>query len=307
MITDLHLHFCDSSRYTQLKTYCSISGIDRAALISIPHLEVETFNEAVLFAVERNPDRFIGFGALDHRKGNYGRQVEEMKLAGFTGLKIWIGKPMVEKRFGRNPRDKSLQEAFSAASELSMPVLYHAADPPDFWDPEGIYDEDNFDPFERYIEDAVFCAESFPGVTFIIAHMFFLAGGLDKLSDILIKHPNIFLDLAPGRWFYYPLAKDPEKTRVFFKEFNTRIFLGSDVMFFPKSFREFSYVSLEANLQTAGRIISFISRNQLVDNPYPGTASDHPSIAGLSLDKESLKNIFSKNADQFFLKKGRPL
>ena len=303
MITDLHLHFCDLARYTELEAYCRLMGVERAALISLPHPEAGTFNSPVLSAVKKDPDRFIGFGALDYREKDYGRQVEAIKGAGFTGLKIWLGKPQVEKIFGLKTRDPALLEAFSAAEDLSMPVLYHAADPPDFWDSGGIYAGIEFDPFERYIGDAVFCAESFPDITFIIAHMFFLAGGLEKLTKILGSHPNIFLDLAPGRWFYYPLAADAEESRTFFRAFCNRIFLGSDALFFPESFKEFGHVSLEDNLQTTERIIRFISSDGIVDNPYSRTAAAHPVITGLGLDKESVRKIFSGNADKYFQKK----
>ncbi len=300
MITDLHLHFCDSSKYTELEDYCRRTGIKRAALVSIPNLESGTFNNAVLSAVKKAPDRFIGFGALDYRERNFSGQVAALKSAGFTGLKIWLGKPQAERIFGLKTSDPPLLEAFSAAEELSIPVLYHAADPPDFWDPGGIYAGEDYDPFERYIDDAVICAESFPDITFIMAHMLFLAGGMTKLAAILLDHPNIYLDLAPGRWFYYPLSINIPETRKFFFDFKERIFLGSDAIFFPESFGIFGRISPAANATAVERIMSFLSSNEPVDNPYPGTADMHPAVAGLGLDKKTIEMIFSRNADRFF-------
>jgi predicted TIM-barrel fold metal-dependent hydrolase len=309
---DFHLHFCDRNQYGSFVSFCEKTGLDKVALISLPDLRRDsgTFNEEVLFAVKKNPSRFIGFGALNHRKNNlgtspavpYGEQVQNMYKEGFTGVKIWLGKPLTKTLFGVSVRDPAVQEAFSAAQELGMPIVYHAADPPDMWDAGKEYGAGDYDSFEKCIEDAVYCAQTYPDIPFFFAHLLFLAGGLDKLEEILVSHPNVLLDTAPGRWFFHELDKSHEKAVAFFTRFSKRIVFGTDALFFPASFYQpqTSGVDEQENIVTIERIHRYLGTSGVVDNPYPATMDQFPNLQGLGLGREVLSNIMQGNTEKFF-------
>ena len=315
---DFHLHFCDRNQYDSLISTCEITGLDKAALISLPDLQREsgTFNEEILFAIHKDPARFIGFGALNHRKNSrgtgpeipYGEQVQKMHKDGFTGVKVWLGKPLTKTLFGVSVRDSAMHEAFAAAQELGMPIVYHAADPPDFWDIGKVYGDGEFDSFEKCIEDALWCAENFPDIPFFFAHLFFLAGGLEKLKNLLVSHPNVFLDTAPGRWFFHELDSDREKAIEFFTTFSNRIVFGSDALFFDQEVYSLGAGPNEQEaIKTINRIRKFLGTEVLIDNPYPSTKDLFPEIRGLGLERRALENIMQKNVERFFIHKEKLL
>ncbi|NQT60661.1 MAG: amidohydrolase family protein [Bacteroidetes bacterium] len=315
---DFHLHFCDRNQYDTFVSICETTGLEKAALISLPDTRRDsgTFNEEVLFAIRKNPAKLIGFGALSHRKNRrgtgpeipYNKQVQQLSEDGFTGVKIWLGKPLTKTLFGVGVRDSAVQEAFAAAQELGMPIVYHAADPPDMWDLGKVYGTGDFDSFEKCIEDAVFCAETYPDIPFFFAHLLFLAGELDELENILVSHPNVFLDTAPGRWFFHELDRRHEKSVDFFTRFSKRIVFGTDAFFFPQSFYQpQSGPGEQENITTIERISKFLETNGLVDNPYQATRDRFPELHGLGLDKESLNNIMQGNAEKFFFPKEKLL
>ncbi len=54
---DTHVHLCSTARYAELEAYCDALGITRCALVSLPDLQIGTYNAAILHALRR---RLIG-------------------------------------------------------------------------------------------------------------------------------------------------------------------------------------------------------------------------------------------------------
>ena len=311
---DFHIHFCEREKYRDFLGIADMLGIERGGLVSLPDLNRldGTYNSEVLHALRQDPERWFGFGALDHRhdaKGRvlqpYSEQVNKLYQQGFSGLKVWLGKPLAEKLFSRDVRDPGIQEAFAAAGELRMPVLYHVADPPDFWEAGGPCSGEEYSPFDRYIDDLVYCVERNPGVTFIVAHLIFLADRLDALSSILVSHPNLYTDTAPGRWFYAVLSQEGQQARAFFEKNSAQVLFGSDALFFPDSYGGLGGLpSLDETAATIRRINKFLATREKMDNPYPGSREQFPTVAGLGIDQEALARIMHGNALGFFLQRG---
>lgn len=324
MMIDLHVHLCDASLLPALLAYCDQAGIERAGLVSLPipytmrrespeagsapltPLIGATFNDAIAEVLRLCPERFVGFGALAHPFSQYGTpksQVERLQEQGFSGVKIWEGKPGIDSHFGVRTADAAIIEAFRRAGELSMPVLYHVADPPPFWEAGGPYEHHGsgtpFRTFEEYIEEMVWCAEAAPDTRFIIAHMGFLAGGLNRLGTLLERLPNIYLDLAPGRWFFAELAREAEEVKRLLVDFSSRFLLGSDAMFLPPGFPIFGEPDVAENLKTFRRIRDFLCTDGMVDDPFPGAVN--PSVKGLGLasgspaERQAAEMICRKN------------
>lgn len=318
---DLHVHLCDAGQLPSLMEFCEQAGIERAGLVSLPipySMRREgpgvssdavigaTFNEAIAEVLHKYPDRFVGFGALSHPFSAYGppcEQVELLYTQGFSGVKIWEGKPGIDTQFGIRTTDEEMVAAYRRAGELSMPILYHTADPPPFWEAGGPYEHHGpgtpFRPFGEYIKEMSHCVGAAPETRFIIAHMGFLAGGIDQLRALIEQLPNIMFDLAPGRWFFAELARDAEKIRKLFVDFPERFVLGSDAMFLPPGFPLFGQPDVAENLKTFRRIRDFLCSDGMVDDPFPGAVN--PFVKGLGLasgspaERQAAETICTKN------------
>ena len=303
---DTHIHFCDISRMNDLISYCNRGAITNACLVSLPDEKLGNFNAAVETAVKAYPDRFIGFGCLDYRKADVedeyslASQIPDLQHCGFKGLKLWIGKPLAEKRFGFSLHAKHVYRVIEAAEKASLTVLVHIADPPDFWDPGNIY-ADYTKSFTDYLDTLEALLHQFPEVQWIIAHAMFLGKGYSYLERLLTQFPRLYLDLAPGRWFYQPMALEREQTTAFFSRFRHRILLGSDAMFFPDSYIPFGNVTVEESLGNLLRLKQFLSTCEIVDDPYPAHAKQTPEHVGLGLDQKITDRIFHVNAREMGL------
>ncbi|MDC7226748.1 MAG: amidohydrolase family protein [Spirochaetales bacterium] len=298
MITDIHIHFCAADRFDELLQFCAEAGINRAGLVSLPDKKNGNFNSAVQKAFKSAPEKFIGFGCLDHRRErtekNGAMQVEELYNEGFKGLKLLLGKPAAEDEFKLEMESSYIAGALKAAANLNMPVLFHIADPPDHFpkQPPGT--------FSRWIERGVELFSNFPETTFITAHLLFLAGGLSNLSRIMETLPNLYLDTAPGRWFYRPLSENKDAATNFFNCYADRLLLGSDSIFVSPDITTYPMLGIEENNRTIRRINRFLSagEHEIIDDPYPGNGGGW--LACLNLDKAVIKKITRTNADRFF-------
>jgi predicted TIM-barrel fold metal-dependent hydrolase len=293
---DTHVHLCSTARYAELEAYCDALGIIRCALVSLPDLQIGTYNAAILHALRTRPDRYVGFGCLDYRGWRRGTfdpsaQVRTLKEQGFFGLKLWIGKPLVEQQIGMDLLSRPIADAVETAGELGMPVLVHVADPPEFWGSGGLYGS-QVPTFREYIDAFGSFLALHPAVQVICAHMMFLAGGLQELSGMLREYPELLLDTAPGRWCYRILSQQREEAREFFMREHRRILFGTDSMFFSETDQLFPYRQLSDNLQTARQLISFLETDSQITDPYPWKDSPvQQQLACLNLPAELCREI----------------
>lgn len=313
-VTDFHIHFCETSRLEEFLSFCEEAKIARAGLVSLPHKSWGNFNDSILKAVNHSPERFFGFGCLDHRlsrteKGG-AAQVKQLKADGFGGLKIWLGKPQIQAEFGIKIEDDYISGALKAAGNLGMSVLLHIADPPEFWNEGGILH--NHDNFLNWIDRGRELFNKHPNTLFVGAHFLFLAGGLSGLAEILDYHSNLLLDTAPGRWFYRPLAENKIEASAFIHRHANRLLYGSDVMFFPKKFKTFPYIGKSENHIIVNRILHFLcgsatDNDNFIDDPYPwkdygtlnGKGKPH-KLPCLTLDESVVNKITNSNTNRFF-------
>ncbi len=300
---DAHVHFCETQRYGDLVSFCDLNGIERAGLVSLPKADGTSYNPAILYALERDPSRFFGYGCLEYgRIGERGAvgQVRDLQTAGFSGLKLWIGKPSIGRAHGMQMVSGEIEEAVCAAGELGMPVLVHAADPPAFWEKGGMYAKD-YPPFSWYIAQFEQLLGRCPGTNVICAHLLFLSGGdLGELSAIMDRHQNLSLDTAPGRWFYRVLSNQREESIEFFTRYRERILFGSDAMFFSKTDKLFPWMSVEENSRTVQRIHTFLSSHEMLDDPYPWGDDGEASVRSLGLPEDVTYSMFLQNCMELF-------
>jgi predicted TIM-barrel fold metal-dependent hydrolase len=82
---------------------------------------------------------------------------------------------------------------------------------------------------EDRIHDFSNLLEKFPKITTISAHLGCLPENLNRLSELLDNHPQLFVDTASTRWMIRELGKDVKKSKEWFEKYQDRVLFGSDV------------------------------------------------------------------------------
>ncbi len=197
------------------------------------------------------------FAGLDYemwsRQPRFGElesaRLRESASRGATGLKVW-------KPLGLRARDPSgrliavddprLDPLFEVAAELRLPVLIHVGDPfaffepldagnerfeeleahPDwhFW-PSGTDDAATFPPPDVILAAFDRLLGRHPSTTFIGAHVAGSAEDLAFASDLLVRHPNLSVDISER---IAELGRQPYSARAFFLRHADRIVFGLD-------------------------------------------------------------------------------
>jgi predicted TIM-barrel fold metal-dependent hydrolase len=282
------------------------------------------FNPEVLLAMHALPGVADGFGSFDNRgllepaagsraaaKTGWApaAQVAAMYEAGFAGIKMWEGKPDLQAALGIILDDPRFIEAYREAGHRGMPLLIHVADPEIFWERQGgpwSYVGRPVPSFDELIRQAEAICEKAGETTFIFPHLLFLADDPSRMSRFVEEHPNAYLDLAPGNYFYPALgaaesvgsAASPrrrEEALAFFETHASRIILGSDSFFLPRDLALLPGTPLTDNLERYLRLRRFLGTRECFATPFGATAEETPLIGGLGLRDELLQKIGGEN------------
>jgi predicted TIM-barrel fold metal-dependent hydrolase len=190
----------------------NLSGRGRG---SSDHLETSLENVKKSY-----PKRFIiftnmDFGAIDDPEwqSRMLKQLEDDVKKGANGLKIYKSLGMFNKDSKGNRihiDDPRIDPIWAKCGELGIPVLIHAADPKQFWQP---IDENNerwlelkLHPGRRHDSDPVswetIIAEQHnifrknPKTKFINAHLGWYGSDLKKLGELMNQFPNMYTEIV---------------------------------------------------------------------------------------------------------------
>jgi predicted TIM-barrel fold metal-dependent hydrolase len=251
--------------------------------------------------------RFAVFCGIDYEvisiQADFGarlaHQLRADVAAGARGLKIW--KPLgLTVRDARNqlvaPNDARLDELWSTAGELRVPVLIHVADPVAFFRPLDPFNEryeelhahpgwhfhgPQFPSFESLIESLADLVARHRNTTFIGAHVGCYPENLDWVSGLLNRCPNFYVDVAAR---LAELGRVPRRARQFFLDHSDRILFGTD---FPPSVE--MYRLHYRVLESADEHVPY----WLGDGAPP---QGRWMIYGLDLPNDVLKGVYHDNA-----------
>ncbi|OGV39548.1 MAG: hypothetical protein A2X48_13000 [Lentisphaerae bacterium GWF2_49_21] len=247
---DFHLHYW--SRWQDFEEIAA--NMDRANIRYGVCMVGDAFPGALIKPVKNIlgefQERFLLFTGFDLRKidePEWGKYVHE-KLAqdlvdGAVGIKIY--KELGLKHVDQDgclimPDDPRLNPIWQAAAENRIPVLYHIADPPSFFDPitpeNERYDQLKYlekwqwslpghPSYEMLIHAMERLAGKNPATTFIFPHFASLSDNLTRCSELLINHPNVYVDVSAR---LPQLGRQPFTARRFFLEHSDRILFGTD-------------------------------------------------------------------------------
>ena len=198
-----------------------------------------------------DPERFATIGWMDWSgidRSDFAQvsvdRLERLVEHGACGIKFW-------KDLGLTVRDGSgellridderLAPIFEKAAELSVPVMFHSADPDAFFEPIDRFNE-------RYEELAAHPDWSFhgfpvsksalleqrdrviarhPKTTFVCAHMAESSENLKYVADLLEKNANLYVDISARA---AELGRQPYTARAFFLKYADRILFGADLL-----------------------------------------------------------------------------
>ncbi|MFP4566147.1 MAG: hypothetical protein ACLFNX_06555 [Spirochaetaceae bacterium] len=293
MRIDGHIHFSHYSRLSELREYMRRLSLDAVGIVSLPDPARTNYNPEAFGAKAALPEKCYVFAGLDYSR-ELGSQVAELHALGADGIKLWDGKPSYQAHTGLAVDAPELLSVYREAGRLGLPVLQHVADPPVLWRGAsggmnrevGIdYSAPEIPGFEELIGQAERAVSSVPECRFILPHLLFLAGDLDRLDALLDRHGHVSVDLAPGLYYFGDLAARPDDARAFFEKHAGRIIFGTDAFWFPDTQTGLPRGGLERNLAGARRLMSFLERTEEMENPFEPGREERPRVAGLGLSE----------------------
>ena len=249
------------------------------------------------------PDRIFLFGCLSFKdlEASKGQslvaQLDKLIEAGCDGLKLLFGKTD-SRKFLNTALDSPLYAPlFERLEETAFPVVWHIADPEEFWDEKHLPEwakgknwsyDDSFPSYRQIKEEAEQVFKKYPRLNLILAHFYFMSGDLDKAAEFLDKHPNICFDLSPGIEMYHNFSGKIEEARIFFSEYADRLVYGTDSGMGGHC----------TSIKRSAMIQEFLTSDKKIDVPAddPCMMPDvKDTIKGINLDESVSRKILSEN------------
>ncbi len=254
----------------------------------------------------------------------YARRIEEFHARGARIAKFWTAPRGVD--MGAEVGDPTLMRlenpsriaAMQTAYDLGMTFMVHVADP-DTWFATRYADHERYGTKASQYEPLERMLDRFP-TRWIAAHMGGWPEDLEFLSGLLERHPNLSLDTSASKWIVREISRHPpESVRTFFRRWRGRILFGSDIVTSdehlvdaPTTFEmdakansAHSAFDLYASRYWALRTLwesNWTGPSPIADpdlamvSPNEFTPRDSPTLRGVALPAEILRDFYSQNA-----------
>lgn len=256
-----------------------------------------------------HPDRFLTFCHVDWRllqsdgPDALVASLERSARAGARGLKVWrdLG---LDVRVGGQllmPDDARLAPVWEAAGALGLPVLVHVGNPLAFFLPTDRHNERleeilrhpsvserRHGPahFHRLVDALEAVVAAHPRTTFIGAHVGCCAEDLGRVSAMLDRYPNYWIDLAARA----ELGRQPRAAARLVADHADRVLFGADI--FPIDPAE--YACHFRILETDDEYFSYSADREV---PAP---TGRWAVSGLALPTDVLEQVYAGNARRLF-------
>ena len=311
-LIDGHAHALSVGEVQKFSKLMEKINAKQAGIACQSDLNVTNNNPAGFVLKARHPERFYMLAGLEHSGHLCGlnnalslnQQAHRLKHIGADGIKLLASKPTERKRLGEPLDGPYFREFFGACEELDIPLLWHVADPEEFWEPEKLprwarekgwgYDE-SFPSKEELYRETENILLRHPGLRVVFPHVYFLSADLERAERFLFDFPHACFDLAPGIELYYNLSRSREKARDFFCRFSGRILFGTDIL---------SNLSPEEAQARTGIIYRFLTEKESFCVPQEADFLLGPPedgiIHGLDLPEEVVESILQDNFRRLF-------
>ena len=203
MIIDVHTHNIQPEDFSDF----SLRAMERAGLALKPFsfetyaAHMRTVDRSILFGVRavasgwacpndrtaewvrRDPDRIIGFAAIDPMEDDHLEELERgVEDLGLRGVKLY---PVLGRY---SPADPLVFPLYAEAQRRDLPVLLHVGTHPQ---PNALLKHS----LPLLIDEV---AQVFPDLRIVIAHM--AHPWQRECAVVLRKHPNVYADVSGGGW-----------------------------------------------------------------------------------------------------------
>ena len=300
---DFHAHLdCDDVTVEESARYfndmCERKGYEGVGLMALTH-DSEIFhphcNERAL-AIKRLVPGAVAFGSLHHER-DFVEEAEELMSGEFSGIKLLGGKPSQYRIFGYSYEHERYEKLFDYAEKYGIPLMVHNADPLVHWDMEKAspaviakgwaYDE-KIPSQEWFFHTVEAVLARHPNIKMALAHFGFYSNNLPRAEALLLKYPNLYMDITPAPPIYHEFSETPAASEAFFRKYHTRLIYGTDVdNKIEGRVREYNDMKTEM-------ITTFLEGTE------PRTFRDgRYAITPIHLENEMLENIYYNNAMRF--------
>ncbi len=310
---DGHVHIITAADIPNMPLIRERLNASHMTVISVFNKKEVNNNPACYAAKASYPDWcYVGAG-LDHSAYLSGgtvstptlvEQVDRMVAIGADGMKLLETKP-TERRVLDIPIDSDYYDAmFARIEELGLPMVWHVADPDEFWNPDTTpdwakandwgYHPTDVTPEMVYAEVAN-VLKRHPKLKVIFAHFFFMSKHLPEAAELFDTYPGVHFDLTPGIEMYTVMSLKHQEAREFFIKYSDRIVFGTDIM-------------ADQDVPGAGARSEIVTRWLTTDDQYgvPAEAdyllgeTGSGNMHGLKLPDEVVEKILRGNIQRLF-------
>jgi predicted TIM-barrel fold metal-dependent hydrolase len=326
-VLDAHIHLPYPSQIQELERLTHEMGIDRINLVSTPDIEAVNHNPAVLQYKALHPTTTYICGGLDHFSVQlnpaampeaFAQQVIALFAAGFDGLKLLESKPIARKMINIPLDGPTYAPMWAEMEKLAFPVVWHVADPEEFWDPEKcpdwvkksgwFYGDGTYPLKETLYSEVEAIVSRHPKLKVILAHFFFLSADLPRAAAFLDSHPNVCFDLTPGSEMFFNFMTDLAKTKEFFTHYQDRLIFGTDTGASAVN-KPDEPLNREETLGRTHFLRCFLEQEGRLEIPQGVAHWKRPGkeLYGLDLEEDVLEKIYWSNFERLFAKFPRKL
>lgn len=328
-VIDGHIHFSHPSLMDDVLAVMETTQTARANLVAIPDVQRINQNPALIHFKAHHPQRVTTCGALDYSQvfaapdrasETLAAQIATLQAIGFDGLKLIEGKPMVHQMLPLRLDGPGYVGMWEALEATGMPVVFHVADPEEFWDVERcpdwaraqgwFYGEGSYPAKETLYAEVDRVLERHPRLRIVFAHFYFLSADLARAEEFLDAHPQICFDLTPGIEMYLNFAQDPDAARDFFLRYQDRLIYGTDIG--ARTIEGVPAQGLDM-AESAGRtwvVRTFLESDTTFSAPEGvghWLGMDAEGFHGIALPREVLDKLYRANFERMFGPESAPL
>ncbi len=305
---DMHIHtYADISidqmeaymrEMMDVRGYCGLGFVACFRNSSGFHLDS---NDVTLELKRRIPGCYA-FASLDHGK-DFVEQAKAYVDQGFDGIKLLEGKPSNYRFWGIGYEGVRMDEFFAYAEEHQIPLVIHNNDPRANWDLNNpkrarleekgwFYGGEDLPSQEEFFVMLEQVFDRHPNLRAALSHMGFYYDNLPRVSALMEKCPNLYMDMTPAVEVYMELSERPKEAAAFLRKYHHRIFFGTDTT---------------VNWAPGSRIREFNDQKvRMMDVFYEGTepetvAGKYP-VVPMGLEPEIVEEIYYHNALRFLKK-----
>jgi uncharacterized protein len=200
---------------------------------------------------QKFPDRLIVFYKLNFKNvdqptffADIVREIEDGAKQGVQGVKVWKDLGMYNRDgAGKLLRadEERLDPFWDKCVQLKLPILWHAADPREYWFPltynsfhygmrkesDQLYHIPKMPGWDELLKQRETVMRRHPGMIVVDAHFGSMCFDLERLERTFAEFPNFYVDTSARMRIVGRL--NPPAMREFFTKYQDRILFGTDI------------------------------------------------------------------------------